>query len=240
MPTAYESIVADMDGLANPAKAKLLSRFFKTGLGEYGEGDVFLGIMVPQQREVSMRYWQEARLEDVEKLLSSNIHEHRLVALLILVGKYEKTKSEKERKEIYEFYIAHASRINNWDLVDLSAPRIVGAYLLDKDRPILSKLSVSPNLWERRISILASFQFIKYGKFDTSLRLAETLLSDQEDLIHKAVGWMLREIGKRGGEQELFAFLDRHAKSMPRTMLRYAIERMDEKTRKKYMAIKKR
>ena len=240
--SAYANIASDLQALANPEKAKLLQRFFKTGPGGYGEGDVFLGIIVPKQREVCKKHWKEAALDDAKNLLASQNHEYRLVALLILVEKYRHAKEGAEKKAVYDLYLAQArkGRINNWDLVDLSAPRIVGEYLRENGgwKETLVPLASSESLWERRIAILATFQFTYYGDFEPLLAVAPILLSDPQDLIHKAVGWMLREMGKRGGEKELHAFLHQHAHHMPRTMLRYAIERMDEKTRKRYMAEK--
>jgi 3-methyladenine DNA glycosylase AlkD len=228
----YQKIVSELKKLQDKNKAKILQRFFRTGKGEYGEGDIFLGIIVPRQREVAKKY-VDADLKDLQKLLSSKIHEYRLVALLILVQKYEKL-DRLEKKKIVDFYLKNTKNINNWDLVDLSAPRIVGEYLLDRDRKILYKLSKSKNIWEKRIAVLTTFQFIKNNQFKDALKIAEMLLNDQHDLIHKAVGWMLREIGKRNQEVEE-KFLMKYYKSMPRTMLRYAIERFPEKKRKYYL-----
>lgn len=220
--------------LKNPAQAKVLQRFFKTGKGQYGEGDVFLGIMVPEQRRLVAKHWQALSLSDLKKLLQSKTHEHRLIALLVLVKKYQQG-SRAERAEIYRFYLSQTERINNWDLVDLSAPNIVGEELLDQDRKILYRLAKSPKLWERRIAMLATFAFIKKGESRDALAIAKTLLNDDHDLIHKAAGWMLREVGKRCGEKTLLVFLDTHSKKMPRTMLRYAIERLPESLRKRYL-----
>lgn len=218
-----------LEEYANPEKAKLLQRFFKTGKGEYGEGDVFLGIMVPEQRKVAKEY-SNIGLNEVQELLQSKIHEHRLTALFILVIKYNKTKS----KQIVDFYLENLHSINNWDLVDLSAPKILGDYLIDKDRAILFELSCSRNLWEKRIAILATAAFIRNNDFEGTLKISEILLNDSHDLIHKAVGWMLREIGKRDQKVEE-EFLRKHYKKMPRTMLRYAIERFDKDKRKYYL-----
>jgi 3-methyladenine DNA glycosylase AlkD len=222
----------DLQELANPAKAKLLSRFFKTGKGEYGEGDVFLGITVPQQRGVATKH-SDLPKERIRKLLDSRIHEHRLTALLILVKQFSRAGGS-ERKGIVDLYMRNTRNINNWDLVDLSAPRILGDYLKDRNRKILYRLAKSENVWERRISVLATFAFIRDDDFNDSLKIAEMLLEDSHDLIHKAVGWMLREIGKRDQRAEE-NFLEKHNKRMPRTMLRYAIERFPEKKRKSYM-----
>ncbi len=227
-----DQLKVDLQNLKDPEKAKILSRFFKTGKGEYGEGDVFLGIKVPEQRKVAKKY-TDLTLGDLQKLLSSKVHEHRLTASIILVNKYQKA-DEKGEKEIYNFYLKNTGNINNWDIVDTSAPKIVGAYLQDKDKSILYQLAKSDSLWERRIAILSTFRFIKDNEFDDALKISEILLNDEHDLMHKAVGWMLREIGKRDQTIEE-AFLKKHYKEMPRTMLRYAIERFDEKKRKAYL-----
>ena len=218
--------------LGDPDRAKNLSRFFKTGKGQYGEGDVFLGITVPEQRKVAKRY-DNLSLDDLQELLNSEIHEHRFTALVTLIAKYRKAE-ESRKKEIFEFYLKNTENINNWDLVDLSAPRIVGDYLINKERPILYNLAKSNNLWERRISILSTFTFIANNDFKDALNISELLLHDEHDLIHKAVGWALREIGKRDQEAEE-RFLTKHYLHMPRTMLRYAIEKFAEKKRKKYL-----
>jgi 3-methyladenine DNA glycosylase AlkD len=219
--------------LADKKQASNLQRFFKTGPGEYGEGDVFLGIKVPVQRNVAKKY-EDLSLNDCEELLHSKIHEHRLIALLIMMLRYDKAE-EDERKKIFETYLKNTNNINNWDLVDLSAPNIVGNYLLDKDRAILYKLAKSSHLWEKRISMLATFEFIANKETKDALAIAEILLNDKHDLIHKAVGWMLRELGKRVSQEEEEKFLRKHYKTMPRTMLRYAIERFDEKKKIFYM-----
>jgi len=226
----------DLQKLADPERAKNLSWFFKTGKGEYGEGDIFIGITVPQQRTIAKKY---AHLSDVDlkKLLQSKIHEHRLVALLILVEQYQKSKDEKTKKNIVDFYLANTTYITNWDLVDLSSHKIVGDYLLNKpakDRKILYQLAKSKNLWEKRIAIISTFTFINNKQFTDSLKLAEILLNDKHDLIHKAVGWMLREIGKKNQKVEE-KFLQKYYKVMPRTMLRYSIEKFAEKKRKYYL-----
>lgn len=230
---AYQKIIQDLKALKNPAKAKLLEGFFKCGKGEYGEGDKFWGIMVPEQRKIVKKYFAAAGLTDIKKLLAVNVHEQRLVGLLMLVEKFGRS-DEKSKKEIYEFYLKNTSRVNNWDLVDLTAPRIVGGYLLDKKRKILYQLAKAENLWERRIAVLSTAMFINNNQFEDTFRIAELLLNDQHDLIHKAVGWMLREIGKRDQAAEE-KFLRQHHKTMPRTMLRYAIEKFPEKKRKFYL-----
>jgi len=215
---------------ANPEKAKLLQGFFKTGKGEYGEGDIFLGVVVPESRKIAKKY-ADLALADVEKLLHSKIHEERLTALLILVDKFH---AGKEQKKIYNFYLQNTKYINNWDLVDLSAHKIVGAYLTDKSKSILIKLARSRNLWERRIAVIATFSFIKDNRFKESLKIAKILLNDEHDLIQKAVGWMLREVGKRDLKTEE-SFLREYCKKMPRTMLRYAIEKFPERKRKRFL-----
>ncbi|MGE5041487.1 MAG: DNA alkylation repair protein [Candidatus Levyibacteriota bacterium] len=233
-----QQLRSELLSLSNPKKAKLLSGFFKTGKGEYGEGDLFLGIMVPQSRVLAKKY-EKLPLEEVEKLMESPYHEERLVALFILVKQYEQSShlaDSENIKKLYKFYLAHTKAINNWDLVDLTAPRIVGDYLLDKDRKDLLRMVRSKNLWERRIAVLATFQFIaKKKEYGESFRIAEILLPDRHDLIQKAVGWMLREIGKRISEKIEREFLDRYYKEMGRTCLRYAIERFDPGLRHKYL-----
>jgi 3-methyladenine DNA glycosylase AlkD len=226
-------IKSDLSQLSNPEKAKKLSRFFKTGKGQYGEGDVFLGIPVPEQRKVAKRY-RDLPLNDLQDLLRSEIHEHRLTALLILVFKYGKADNTG-KDEIFRFYLKNTENINNWDLVDLTAPKIVGDYLFKKDTAILFKLAKSNNLWERRIAVLSTFEFIRNNDFEDALHISELLLQDKHDLIHKAVGWMLREIGKRDQEIEE-RFLTKYNRQMPRTMLRYAIEKFDETKRKFYLS----
>ena len=216
----------------NEEKAKILARFFKTGKGQYGEGDIFLGLIVPKTREIAKKY-ADMEFKDIQKLLLSKIHEERLAALMILVEKYKKYDS-RGKKIIIKFYLQNTAKINNWDLVDLSADKILGNYLLDKDKSILYKLAKSDNLWERRISIISTFAFIKNNQFKDTMKISEILLNDRHDLIQKAVGWMLREAGKRD-EKELIKFLDKHYRKMPRTMLRYAVERLGKERRKYYM-----
>ena len=232
MKTSLSDLRDEMRNLADFEKANLLQRFFKTGKGEYGEGDIFLGVMVPNTRKVAKKY-VDLSLSEIKKILYSKIHEERLCSLLILVEKFSKS-SEVERKEIFSFYVENARQINNWDLVDLSAPKIVGAYLLNKPRKILYKLAQSKNLWEKRISILSTFACIKEKDYTDSFKIAEILMNDEHDLIHKAVGWMLREIGKRSLKDEI-AFLNKYYKKLPRTMLRYAIERFPEEKRRFYL-----
>lgn len=223
----------DLQKLIRPDKAEFLPYFFKTGEGEYAQGDKFIGVVVPDQRSVAKKYYKEASLDDVQKLLDSPIHEHRLTGLFILTYKFEKAK-EVEREIIYNFYLKNTKAINNWDLVDCSAHKIVGQYLIDKDRSILYKLAKSKNLWEQRIAILSTFAFIRVKDFEDCLNLAEGFLTHKHDLIHKAVGWMLREVGKKD-ELVLVSFLNPNYQKMPRTMLRYAIEKFPEQRRILYL-----
>lgn len=223
----------ELNALANEEKAKVLQRFFKTGPGEYGEGDRFLGIQVPQLRKLARQY-KNLSLDETVQLLHSPFHEERLLALLILILQYQKG-DEPTQRAIYLIYLQNTAFINSWDLVDVSAEHIVGAYLLlSRSREILYDFARSNSLWERRIAILATFHYIKREDFTDTLEISRMLLADKEDLIHKAVGWMLREIGKRNlaVEQD---FLNKHCKIMPRTMLRYAIEKFPEDLRKMYL-----
>lgn len=230
-PTAAE-VVKALKALGNAETAAALQRFFKTAKGEYAEGDVFIGIKVPVQRRVAKEYGA-LPLEETEKLLRSKIHEARLVALIILVEQFRKGDSSI-RDDIFNTYLANTKYINNWDLVDTSAPHIVGAYLGPGKHALLTKLARSSSLWERRIAILATQHFIRLGYFAETLRVAELLLKDSHDLIHKAVGWMLREVGNRDRAVEE-GFLDQYASAMPRTMLRYAIEKFPSALRTAYM-----
>lgn len=224
----------DLKKLSNPSKAEFLSGFFKTGKGQYAEGDIFLGITVPEQRKLAKQY-ADLPLSHLARLLNNKTHEHRLTALLILVKRFTNAKQDtKTRKELFTFYIDNKHAVNNWDLVDLSAPHIVGNYLRDKDRKILYKLAKSSDLWDRRIAIVSTLTFIRDKDFFDTLQIAELLLDDKHDLIHKASGWMLREAGKRD-QQVLEEFLLKHYKSMPRTMLRYAIERLNETKKRFFM-----
>jgi len=231
-------LLKKLQNLANPEQAEIAQRFFKTREGEYGEGDVFLGLTSQQTKDVAKKYYNLS-LPKIKELLKSKIHEHRTCALRILVHKYSKA-NENERENIFNFYLQNLKNINNWDLVDLSAPNIVGDFLFKRDtlkgtsKKILYKLVQSKNLWERRIAIISTFAFIKKGEFEDALAISELLLNDTHDLIHKAVGWMLREVGKRD-EEVLENFLKQHYKEMPRTMLRYSIERFEEEKRKRYL-----
>jgi len=218
--------------LANKKKSKLLQGFFKTGPGQYGEGDVFLGITVPLLRKLA-KECPETTVADAITLLQSEIHEQRLLALFLLVHAYGQG-DETVKKLIYGSYLKNTRYINNWDLVDLSAPKIVGEYLADRSRKPLYALARSRDLWKKRIAILATFRFIKQDDFADSLAIAGMLIKDDHDLIHKAVGWMLREVGKRDMRTEE-RFLKKHCRAMPRTMLRYAIERFPEGKRQRYL-----
>lgn len=226
------SVIIDLKHAADKQKALILSRFFKTGKGEYGEGDVFWGINVPTQHTIAKKYIN-LPIEEIQELIESPVHECRLTGILILVGKFKKA-DEILRKDLHTFYLKHSKKVNNWDLVDSSAEELVGEYLLDKDTAILEKYARSDNLWQRRIAMIATYAFIKKGRFEETIKIATILLHDQHDLIHKAVGWMLREVGKRD-QAVLLSFLDVHAKSMPRTMLRYAIEKLSSDQKQHYM-----
>jgi 3-methyladenine DNA glycosylase AlkD len=227
------SFLQEFKQLANPAKNKMMQRFFKTEKGQYGHGDVFLGITVPLQRKLAKKY-SGLSLFDLQKLLKSKVHEHRLTALIILVRQFQKA-SQVEKEQIFKFYLANAKRINNWDLVDSSAPQIVGRYLLDKNKSILYLLAKSENLWEKRIAILSTQAFIRAGKFEDTFKIAKILMADNHDLIHKAVGWMIREVGNKSLVAEE-KFLKRNYKKFHRTALRYAIEKFPEVRRKKYLS----
>ncbi|MBP0019973.1 MAG: DNA alkylation repair protein [Cyanobacteria bacterium SBLK] len=226
------NLETELQQLANPQKAKELSRFFKTGKGEYGEGDVFLGITVPQQRKIAKKY-KTLSLAEIETLLNSKIHEYRFTALVILCERFSKADRQTQTK-IFQFYLARSDRVNNWDLVDTSAYKIVGSFLYEKNCSVLYDLARSQNLWQQRISIIATYYFIKRDRFVETLELSKVLLNHPHDLIHKAVGWMLREVGKRDEATEK-AFLDKYAAQMPRTMLRYAIEKFPPEERKAYL-----
>ena len=228
----HKIIHNDLLQLANEQIAEHSQRFFKTGKGEYGEGDIFLGIRVPLLRKLVKKY-RGISITEVRKLLHSKFHEERLLAVLMLVQLF-KSGDKSVEKQVYDLYLENTEFINNWDLVDISASHIVGAHLHEKDKAPLYNLVQSKNLWERRISIISTFYFIRQNEFDDTLKLAKILLNDKEDLIHKAVGWMLREVGKREIEFEE-EFLQEHYKIMPRTMLRYAIEKFTETSRKMYL-----
>lgn len=269
-------IVNHLQSLGTPEKAEVLSRFFKIGKGQYGEGDIFLGVVVPEQRKIAKEF-RDLPFSEIEKLLSSPYHEVRMTGLLVLTYAYERA-DDAQRKKIFEFLLAHRAAMNNWDLVDVIVPKIVGEHLANahpsvpkagqlpsrrgagkrgvgeeragekgtgrkvavmgrSGREILYHFAQSANLWERRIAIVSTYAFIRADEFDDTIAIAKMLLGDRHDLIHKATGWMLREVGKRD-ESVLRAFLDAHAAVMPRTMLRYAIERFSEGERRHYLAIR--
>ena len=231
-------VLSELQSIGSLEKAVHLSRFFKTGPGQYGEGDRFLGVMVPYSRAIAKAN-KAMPLEEVQLLLESPWHEARLCALLILVYRFKERKiTEEEREQIYSFYIKNARRCNNWDLVDLSCRDIVGEYLVDKDRSILYRLADSENLWEQRIAIVATWAFIRRLDFNDTLALAERLMAHKHDLMHKAVGWMLREVGKKDRET-LTNFLEKNATQLPRTTLRYAIEHYPESQRQYFLKMKK-
>jgi len=237
----YTDVISVLNKKASKNKAKLLMRFFKTGEGQYGEGDVFLGVTMPEERKVAKEF-TDLPIGEVKKLLKSKYHECRMVALLILIQKYKSysvakpasAKGYGEVKHIFDVYVLNTKYINNWDLVDLSAPNIVGSYLSDKPRDILYKFAKSKSLWERRISVISTSYFIRQNDFKDTLKIAEILLPDKHDLIHKAVGWMLREVGKKN-ERVLCKFLDKNLTKMSRTALRYSIERFPEESRQYYL-----
>lgn len=229
-------IEAELKKHGSKIKAKNNEWFFKTGKGQYGYGDKFIGTSMPELRIIAKKYI-DTELSEIQNLLNSEFHECRMAGLIILTYQFEKADEQKQ-KNIYNFYIKNTKRINNWDLVDCSAPRIVGQYLIDKDRKILYKLARSKNLWERRIAVIATATFININDFKDIKALTHILINDDQDLMHKALGWMLREIGKKS-INELTNFLESYARYLPRTTLRYAIEKYPEQTRKKYLAIKK-
>jgi 3-methyladenine DNA glycosylase AlkD len=212
----------------NSEKARVLQSFFKTGDGEYGAGDIFLGIQVPILRKLVKKYGGEVSMDDVEKLLYSKIHEERMLAVLFLVQKYSSDKTG-----VYKFYLKNAKQINNWDLVDVSCHKVVGDYLLNRNRKILYELSKSKNIWEKRIAIISTFKFIRENDFSDTLKISSILLGDSHDLIHKAVGWMLREVGKRD-RSILEEFLEKHLGKMPKVTLRYAVEKFSREDRLKW------
>lgn len=235
-PTA-STVLTTLKAQSNPARAVFNQGFFRTGPGEYGEGDRFLGLTVPQSRAIAKAY-RALPLAEIEKLLASPYHEARFVGVVLLVDRYRKATAE-ERDELAAFYLAHLDAINNWDLVDVSAPQILGAHLAERgDARLLYDMASSARLWDRRVAMLASWAFMKRGDTRPTLRLARQLLRDPHDLMHKAVGWMLRELGKVD-EAALRTFLDRHARAMPPTLLRYATERMTDSTRQHYLTLRR-
>lgn len=231
MVTAAQAQAA-LDSLDNPADAQFLQRFFKTGEGQYGAGDIFIGLRVPTTRKV-VKQFRDLPLKEIEILLESPIHEHRLAALIIMTEQ-AKRADQLRKKALYDLYLRRTDRINNWDLVDTSCRDVVGGYLIDKPRDTLYALARSKDLWERRIAMVSTWQFIRVGQLEDTFAIAELLLSDTHDLIHKAVGWMLREAGKKD-QAALKDFLDVHAATMPRTALRYALERLHPADKAYYM-----
>ena len=234
--TLHNQILEALQFLSSPEKKEFLPYFFKTGKGEYAEGDQFIGVVVPDSRKLVKEYWQKATLDDVQEILKSEFHEMRLVALLILVTKFEKTKDEKEKKTLVDFYLKNTKYINNWDLVDLSCYKLLGRYCFENQKDdILRELSNSDNMWEKRIAIVATMHHIKKGKsFDLTQELVLNNLNHPHDLMHKANGWLLREIGNKD-EEVLLDFLKIYYQNMPRTTLRYAIEKLDEDLRQDFL-----
>lgn len=228
-----KSIKAQLRALADKKQAVVLQRFFKTGLGEYGEGDKFLGVKVPIIRKTIKPFLKDISLDDINDLLYSDVHEERFAALVALINGYQKSTTETERKRFYDYYIDNISRINNWDLVDISAPHVVGHYLFDKDRHLLYSLASDSLLWRRRVAIVSTFYFIRQNQFHDTLKITKQRLNDKEDLIHKACGWMLREVGKRN-ENLLIEFLGKYHQKMPRIMLSYALEKFNPEVKNRY------
>jgi len=229
-----QEIKEALAGYANPARAEHSYRYFKAFPGGYGEGDRFLGVAVPRQRSIARKYWRKIDLVDVEKLLQDPLHECRLTAVFILVLRFSRASTEKEREEIIALYLRNLPSINNWDLVDASAPSLLGPYLLERDKTLLYRLADSGELWKQRIAVMTTLHFIRQGRLEETLNLARKFLTHPHDLIHKAVGWMLRELGKRD-YTAAYNFLREHYRIMPRTMLRYAIEQYDPDTRQKFL-----
>ncbi|KMQ69853.1 DNA alkylation repair protein [Chryseobacterium sp. FH2] len=233
------SIVKEIQGalavLSIPEKAEFFPKFFKTGKGEYGEGDVFLGVKVPDQRAVAKEYYSRISLDDLSKLLSSKYHEHRLTALFILISKFEKTKDPKIKEEVIDFYINHLQYVNNWDLVDSSCYKILGRYAFENQKEdLLRSLSDSEEMWHKRIAVVGTMYYVKKGFFELTIEFVTGNLKHTHDLMHKANGWLLREIGQKN-EAELINYLNKYYKEMPRTCLRYAIEKLDEEVRQDYL-----
>lgn len=232
-----DELKAEVAGFADPEKREQLMGYFKTGPGQYGEGDRFLGVTVPQLRSSVKRYYRKVGLEELALLIKDEIHEYRMLALYLMVHKFEREKVEEERTKLIELYLLNLDYVNNWDLVDASAPKLLGPYLLKRDRELLYRLASSGHLWRERVAVMTTLYFIRYNDFEDCLKLCEKFLNHEHDLIHKATGWMLREIGKRSLETEK-EFLESHAARMPRTMLRYAIEKFPAAQKKYYMAMK--
>jgi 3-methyladenine DNA glycosylase AlkD len=230
-----DQIKTDLTSLADAEKAVFLPKFFQAFPGGYGEGDRFIGVTVPHQRQIARQHYRSTLLSELDSLIGDPVHEYRLTAVFIMVLKYEKAKTEAEKQAVVNYYLGNIRHINNWDLVDSSAYKILGAHLYNTGREMLFDLARSNHLWQQRISVIATYYFIRKGDFNDTLKLAEMLLEHEHDLIHKAVGWMLREIGNRDFDAE-YRFLKTHYRKMPRTMLRYAIEKFDPVLRKEFLA----
>lgn len=236
MSKAAENLLSEILAIQNPDNAALSQRFFKTGIGQYGEGDVFLGVRVPQIRAIVKKYYKDITIQDLQSLLTSKWHEVRLAAVIVMAMHYPKA-APVSQKQLYDLYIAQTGKgINNWDIIDVTCPHVVGAYLFDKDREALYELAKG-NLWQKRVSIISTFYFLRNNDPIDTYKLAEILVYEQHDLLHKAVGWSLREIGKCDG-QLLRQFLDKYAGTMPRTALRYALERLPLPEKEQYMKLK--
>jgi len=229
-----ETIKSKLEVLANPEKAKQLERFFKTGPGQYGEGDKFLGITIPEQRKIAKLNFRDCSLDQLSILIMSEVHDHRMTALLMLVAGAESRTGRADPKPYVEFYFRHLDWINNWDLIDITCPKILGPWFFERDRTKLVELATADNLWHQRISIISTYYFIRQQDYTTTFEIADILFDHSHDLIHKAVGWMLREVGNRDPQAER-DYLDPCYKSMPRTMLRYAIEKFPEEERLAYL-----
>jgi len=235
MSNITKEIQESLAVLSIPEKAAFFPRFFKTGKGEYGEGDLFLGIKVPDQRVIAKEYYSKISLKDLSELLSSKFHEHRLTALFILITKFEKTKDSNEKKIIVDFYLDHLQYINNWDLVDSSCYKILGRYAFENQREdLLRELSHSDEMWHKRIAVVGTMHYVKKSSFDLTKEFVTTNLKHSHDLMHKANGWLLREMGNKN-EEELITYLNTYYREMPRTCLRYAIEKLDEDIRQDYL-----
>ncbi|MDR2131517.1 MAG: DNA alkylation repair protein [Odoribacteraceae bacterium] len=234
MPTELHEIMNELNGRAQPAKAAILARFFKTGQGEYGEGDRFIGVTVPAARAIAAKH-AACDLDTLHELLHSPVHEHRLTALLVLTLRFQKSQDPEDQEKIVRFYTRHADRVNNWDLVDLSCYKILGPWLEERDKSLLHAWAHAGHLWQQRIAMVTCMHFVRKGRFDDCFAIADILQHHPHDLIQKAVGWLLREVGKRD-RQALTRYLLPRYRHMPRTMLRYAIEHYDESARKQFLA----
>lgn len=234
MPKYIKEFKQRIEAMRNPQRAIGAAKFFQSHPGGYGEGDCFYGMMVPDQKALAKEFYQLLTLDELAELLEDPVHDIRITSLMMMVKRFEKSRDEAEKEALVNIYLSHTDYINNWDLVDTSAHYILGPWLMDRSHAILFELAERNHLWSQRIAMIASFHFIRQGQFKTSLKLAEKLLHHKHDLIHKAVGWMLREIGNRDYQTE-YDFLLKHYKTMPRTMLRYAIEKFDEPVRQAFL-----